>query len=144
MNDFSGLQNPSLDPSKLGLTGGSPNFFNGGSAFAPHYEVIRVNGEAGARNFRMGPNSSALLLDNTASIVWFAQTDGAGYCVLTPYDLFPHKQEKTITLDELYQRVQQLEETVNGRQSDSKPNKQRSKKQSSSRSDQDDVQTNDE
>ena len=32
------------------------------SAPAPHYEIIKVNGEAGARNFRMGPNSSALLL----------------------------------------------------------------------------------
>jgi len=32
---------------------------------APKYEVIRVNGENGARNFRMAPNSSMLLLDET-------------------------------------------------------------------------------
>lgn len=29
----------------------------------PHYEVIRVNGRAGAEAFRMGENSSVLLLD---------------------------------------------------------------------------------
>ena len=61
---------------------------------APRYEVIKVNGEAGARNFRMGPNSNALLLDNTAAIVWYAQTDGTGYLTVTPFDITPHQTPK--------------------------------------------------
>jgi len=42
------------------------------NTMAPHYDIIQVNGEAGARNFRMAPNSTALLLDKTASIIWLA------------------------------------------------------------------------
>lgn len=53
----------------------------------PHYEVIRVNGRAGAEAFQMGENSSVLLLDETANIIWFAQTDGAGYKTLTPFTI---------------------------------------------------------
>lgn len=44
---------------------------------APRYEVIQVNGENGARAFAMAPNSSALLMDATAPIVWLCTTDGA-------------------------------------------------------------------
>lgn len=29
----------------------------------PRYELIKVNGEESAKNFRMAPNSDALLLD---------------------------------------------------------------------------------
>ena len=32
------------------------------NTIAPRYEIIKVNGEAGARNFRMAANSSALFL----------------------------------------------------------------------------------
>ena len=53
----------------------------------PHYEVIRVNGRAGAEAFQMAPNSQVLLLDETAPIVWLKTTDGAGYPSLIPYDI---------------------------------------------------------
>lgn len=33
-------------------------------------EVVKVNGKNGVDAFQLGPNSSALLLDTTASIVW--------------------------------------------------------------------------
>lgn len=45
----------------------------------PHYEIIRVNGKPGVDAFQMGPNSSVILVDETAPIVWFVRTDGAGY-----------------------------------------------------------------
>ena len=47
-------------------------------------EVIKVNGEPGARAFNMPPNSSVLLLDESAPIVWLKTTDGAGYASLNP------------------------------------------------------------
>lgn len=75
-----------------------------------HYEIIKVNGEAGAKNFRMAPNSSILLLDETASIVWFAQTDGAGYLTVTPFDVTPHKSQPQIDLNNLSDRITKLEE----------------------------------
>lgn len=96
---------------------------------APRYEVIRVNGEAGARNFRMAPNSNALLLDETAAILWFAQTDGTGYLTVTPYDLMPHQQAQPVDINNLAARVTQLEEMINARQSNSFSNKQSKKQQ---------------
>lgn len=77
---------------------------------APRYEIIKVNGEAGANNFRMAPNSSALLLDESAPIVWFAQTDGGGYLTITPFDITPHQQKPPVDLNNLLERVNKLEE----------------------------------
>ena len=79
---------------------------------APRYEIIRVNGEAGAKNFRMGPNSTALLLDNTTSIVWYAQTDGTGYLTVAPFDITPHQIPKPVDMNDLSARVTKLEEII--------------------------------
>ena len=78
----------------------------------PRYEVIKVNGEAGARNFRMGPNSNALLLDETAPIIWYVQTDGTGYLTVTPFDITPHQVQAPINLNDLSERVSKLEEAI--------------------------------
>lgn len=91
---------------------------------APRYEVIKVNGEAGAKNFRMAPNSNALLLDETAAMIWFAQTDGTGYLTVTPYDIVPHQQVPPVDINNLAARVQQLEDVINARQSNTYANKQ--------------------
>lgn len=91
---------------------------------APRYEIIKVNGEAGARNFRMAPNSNALLLDETAAIIWFAQTDGTGYLTVTPYSIAPYQPAPQVNIDDLATRVAQLEEIVNNAQSNTITNKQ--------------------
>lgn len=101
---------------------------------APRYEVIKVNGEAGAKNFRMAPNSTTLLLDETAAIVWFAQTDGTGYLTVTPYDIMPHQQLPPVDINNLATRVQQLEDVINARQSNTYPNKQSKKHRQSEQS----------
>lgn len=95
---------------------------------APRYELIKVNGEGGARNFRMAPNSQALLLDETAAIVWHAQTDGTGYLTVTPYDIIPHQQVQPVDINNLAMRVTQLEDIINNAKSNSFSSKQ-SKKQ---------------
>ncbi len=94
----------------------------------PKYEIIKVNGEAGAKSFRMAPNSSALLLDETAPIIWLVQTDGAGYSTAIAYDITLHKDVPPININELAARVSQLEETINAK-SNFRANKQ-PKKQS--------------
>jgi hypothetical protein len=106
------------------------NNFCFNNMYAPHYEVIQVNGEAGAKNIRMSPNSSCLLLDNSAPIIWLATTDGAGYLTVTPYDYMPHQVQQPVDINLLAQRVSQLEETINARQSNVRPNKQSKKQQS--------------
>lgn len=121
--------NSSPNPINGNFNRGVGNNFNTGyMPPAPRYEIIQVNGEAGARNFRMAPNSKALLLDDTAAIIWLAQTDGTGYLTVTPYDVFPHQQVPPIDINNLEMRVSQLEEKINNGQSNFVSNKQ-SKKQ---------------
>lgn len=56
-------------------------------------EVVRVNGKKGAETYQLPPNSSILLLDESAPIVWLKTTDGAGYATVAPYDITPHQDE---------------------------------------------------
>ena len=77
-------------------------------------EVVRVNGENGARAFQMAPNSSVLLLDETDPIVWLKTTDGAGYPTITPYSITPYvKKEPEDLFKSLDERIKKLEELVN-------------------------------
>lgn len=79
-------------------------------------KVIEVTGRAGADAYQLGPDSSILLLDNTAPIVWLVKTDGAGYKTLAAYDIKPHEEEKPADhFKELEERIAKLEETVNAK-----------------------------
>ena len=78
-------------------------------------EVIRVNGRNGAEAYQMAPNSSILLLDETAPIVWLKTTDGASYPTLNGYVISPLKANgnEHPELVELEERIQKLEEAFN-------------------------------
>ena len=79
----------------------------------PVQQVIRVNGENGARAFQIGANSSTLLLDESGLIVWLVTTDGAGYKTVSPYDITPHKEAPAPDYVSLEQRIGKLEAFVN-------------------------------
>ena len=120
--------NPALNPTGMNINGGmnqsNMQFFGNNTNFLPRYEVIQVNGENGVNAFQMGPNSSVLLLDTSAPIVWLVQTDGAGYKSKTPYDITPHQAVPPVDINQLQQRVAQLEDLINAKyQSDDKPTK---------------------
>lgn len=57
----------------------------------PRQEVVKVNGENGARAYQMGANSSALLLDESGELLWVVTTDGAGYKSVGAFDITPHQ-----------------------------------------------------
>lgn len=78
-------------------------------------EVVKVNGKNGIDAFQLAPNSSALLLDTTAAIVWLVQTDGAGYKTSTAYDITPHVPEEETQYKTLEERISKLEETINAK-----------------------------
>ena len=78
----------------------------------PVMSVIRVSGINGADAFQMGPNSSALLLDETEPIVWLVQTDGAGYKTKTPYDIIPHKAEPSPEIKEMDERFASIDQRL--------------------------------
>lgn len=77
-------------------------------------EIIRVNGEGGARAYQMPPSSNALLLDEANPLVWLVQTDGAGYKTVTPYTITPYQTAPAPDLGSLEQRIARLEEMING------------------------------
>lgn len=77
----------------------------------PHYEIVKVNGEAGAHAFQMAPNSSIFLADATNSnLIWLVQTDGAGYLTATPLDVMVHQEKQQPSIGSLEERIKSLEE----------------------------------
>ena len=92
-------------------------------------EIIHVNGENGARALQMMPNSQALLLDDTAPIVWLAQTDGAGYKTVTAYTITPYQAEPEISVKDLDVRLRKIEEVINNAKSNIASSKKQSTKQ---------------
>lgn len=81
-------------------------------------DVVKVNGEGGARAFPIGANSSALLLDESGKLVWLVTTDGAGYKTVMPYDISPHESAPVPDYNTLEQRIERLEELINGNTAD--------------------------
>lgn len=75
-------------------------------------EVDRVNGRNGAELFRIAPNSSALLLDMNDPIVWFVQTDSAGYKTIIPYDIKPHEEQSPPDAKSIDERLNKFDERL--------------------------------
>ena len=76
-------------------------------------EVVKVNGENGARAYQIGANSSALLLDESGAMVWLVTTDGAGYKTVAAFDISPHEQAPVPDYESLETRIARLEEMIN-------------------------------
>ena len=81
----------------------------------PQQQVVRVNGENGARSYQIGANSSAMLLDESGEIVWLVTSDGAGYKTVSAYDIMPHKAEPPKEYTDLESRVRKLEDMIGGK-----------------------------
>ena len=102
-------QNPFLNP-----YGMYPQQYQQVSQSQPVQQVVRVNGENGAKTYQLGANSSALLLDESGSMVWLVTSDGAGYKTVSAYDIIPHQTAPAPDFGSLEQRIKRLEETVDG------------------------------
>ena len=81
--------------------------------FQRQEQVVRVNGRGGADAYAIGPNSSAMLLDESGTLVWLVTTDGAGYKTVSPYDITPHKEPQAPDYTSLEARIKKLEEFIN-------------------------------
>ena len=88
------------------------NPYQGMMAGAQQMQVVKVTGEGGANAFNMGPNSSALLLDTSGTMIWAVTTDGAGYKTVVPYDISPHKNPEQLAVKSLEDRIKRLEELI--------------------------------
>ena len=109
---MTGFQNPYFNPYGFMQQQPVP------SVQQPVTQVVRVNGENGARSYQIGANSSALLLDESGKMVWLVTSDGAGYKTVSAYDIVPHQEEPKPDYTNLESRIQavekRLEEFVNG------------------------------
>lgn len=82
-------------------------------------EIIHVNGENGARALQMAPNSNALVMDDTAPIVWLCQTDGAGYKTVQAFDITVHQNAAPVDANALEARIKRLEEIIDAKSDES-------------------------
>lgn len=98
--------NPAINPQI------NPYFGAPYAAQPQRQEVVKVNGENGARSYQLGPQSSALLLDETGTIVWLVTTDGAGYKTVAPFDISPHQTAPPPDFQNLEARITKLEEAI--------------------------------
>ena len=85
-------------------------------------EVITVKGENGANAFPMLPDSKAIFVDETAPLIWFAETDGAGYKTLFPFTISPYEPAKPVDMNEILERLTRLEAKVNAESNVAKSN----------------------
>ena len=95
----------------------------------PKQEVVKVNGENGARAYPLGANSSALLLDESGTMAWLAVSDGAGYRTVSAYDITPHQAAPAPDYSSLESRISRLEEMLtNGNTADTTTTRRKSGK----------------
>ena len=78
----------------------------------PQQQVLQANGKASIDAMRMPPNSSVLVMDTTAPIVWLCASDSLGNVTSTPYDIKAHRSESEAKNSDIEQRLSALENTV--------------------------------
>ena len=97
----------------------------------PQQQILQTNGKPTFETYKMAPNSSILIADSTAPIVWKCVTDGLGNVTSDPFDITPHKEQPALDttavmtiLTEMNERITKLEESVNVKSTTTrKPNK---------------------
>lgn len=57
----------------------------------PPQQILQANGKTSIDAIRLSPNSSVLIADTTAPIVWRCMSDSLGNVTAEPFDIIPHK-----------------------------------------------------
>lgn len=112
MNQYNpySVYNPFVNPYQQGGNGGNAI----ANMTAPlNGNVLRVSGINGVNALNIAPNASVLALDDTAPILWFVQTDSAGYKTPIPYDITPHVDQAAKIEQNFEERLKRLEDYVN-------------------------------
>lgn len=75
-------------------------------------QVTQVNGRASVEQIQLAPNSSKLVMDTTAPIVWLCVSDGVGRVTATPYDITEHKDAPPVDVAGIEQRLAAVEASL--------------------------------
>ena len=83
----------------------------------PPQQIPQAKGKASIDMLRMSPNSSVLIADETAPIVWKCTSDSLGNVTAEAFDISPHKDEEqkakenlSIVVNNLDERLRRLED----------------------------------
>jgi len=79
------------------------------ASILPHQQIIQVNGKASVDTIQLAPNSSVLVMDTSAPIVWMCVSDGIGKVTSTPYDIVMHKEDPPADMKSIEERLANLE-----------------------------------
>lgn len=75
--------------------------------------VDQVDGEQGARDFQLPPNSEKLVLDKSGQMIWLIKTDNYGMkSLVSPYDITPHRTQEMTQYEDLSARMARLEDAL--------------------------------
>ena len=75
----------------------------------PQQQILQANGKESISQLRMYPNSSVLVADTTAPIIWKCVSDGIGNVTATAFDITPHKDEAQVEKETIMERLDRLE-----------------------------------
>ena len=75
----------------------------------PQQQVLQANGKQSIDMLQMAPNSSVLIMDTTAPIVWLCTSDGLGNVSSTPYDISLHKEAPQPDVSSIESRLANVE-----------------------------------
>ena len=78
----------------------------------PQQQIIQVNGKASVDTIQLAPNSSVLVMDTSAPIVWMCVSDGIGKVTATPYDIVLHKEDPPVNMASVEQRLSAIESAI--------------------------------
>lgn len=84
----------------------------------PQQQIVQANGKASIDALRLAPNSSVLIMDKTAPIVWLCTSDGLGVVTSVPYDIVQHTEPDPVDMNSLEERIKRLEERLNAKSND--------------------------
>lgn len=84
-------------------------FYNPYQFQLPQQQITQVNGKASVDTIQLAPNSSILVMDTSAPIVWMCVSDGVGKVTSTPYDIKVHEEVPPVDVQSIEQRLAKLE-----------------------------------
>lgn len=83
----------------------------------PPQQILQAKGKASIDMIKMSPDSSVLIADETAPIVWKCMSDSLGNVTAIPYDIQLHKDEEqkiqenlSVIVTEMEERLKRLED----------------------------------
>ena len=90
----------------------NPIFNPNPTQILPRQQIIQVNGKASVDTIQLEPNSSVLVMDTSAPIVWMCVSDGVGKVTSTPYDITIHQEKPLPDITSFETRIDSLEKSI--------------------------------